>query len=46
MYDLNDEFMISLVIVEEEDGLYECYIPELNQTLHLSETELDGLTKV
>lgn len=46
MYTSGDEFKVSLEILNEEDGLFECYIPELNQTLYLTEDELNNCEQV
>lgn len=42
---VGDEYMLSLDVIENDDGLYTCYIPELNETLYLAETALEGLEK-
>lgn len=42
---IGDVYVLTLNIVDEDDGMYTGYIPEINHTVYLSETELEELEK-
>jgi len=42
---IGDVYVLTLNIADEDDGMYTGYIPEINHTVYLSETELEELEK-